>query len=62
MKVLVPWLVDVKKIELCEQEITMKPEKVLVRHVCSAPSIGTALHLYRGEHLEVDYVNTRASP
>jgi len=59
MKVLVPWLVDVKKLELREQEIALQPDKVLVRHVCSAPSIGTALHLYRGEHLEVDYVRER---
>ena len=56
MKVRVPYLGDVRKIEYREQEINMKPDRVLVRHVCTAPSQGTALHMYRGEHLEVDSV------
>ena len=56
MKVMVPCLAGVKKIEFYAREIAMKPDKVLLRHVCTAPSQGTALHLYRGEHLLVDYV------
>ena len=59
MKVMVPCLAGVKKIESCAREIAMRPDKVLLRHVCTAPSQGTALHLYRGEHLSVDYVRER---
>ena len=56
MKALVPSLTDVRKIELLEQEIAMKPNQVLVKTMCIAPSQGTALHMYRGDHLEVDNV------
>lgn len=63
MKALVPWLVDVRTIEYREQELTLQPGKVLVKHVCTAPSQGTALHMYRGEHLAVEYTRrTRPWP
>lgn len=63
MKVQRPWLVNVREIEWREEEIQLTPDKVLVRHVCTAPSLGTALHMYRGEHLAVDHVReTRPWP
>jgi threonine dehydrogenase-like Zn-dependent dehydrogenase len=63
MKTLVPWLVDVRRIEYREQEIEFGSDQILVKHVCSAPSQGTALHMYRGEHLDVEFTHrTRPWP
>ena len=63
MKVMVPRLAGVRNIEYYEREISLTPDTILVRHICTGPSQGTALHLYRGEHLEVDYVRrTRPWP
>lgn len=63
MKIMVPRLAGVRKIGFYEREMTMSPDKVLVRHICSAPNQGTALHVYRGDHLAVDYVReTRLFP
>ncbi len=53
MKVIRPWLVAPRTIEYREQEIHLTPETVLVRHVCTAPSQGTAIHRYRGEEIGV---------
>ena len=53
MKVMRPWLVAPGTIEYREQEIQLTPETVLVRHVCTAPSQGTAIHRYRGEEIGV---------
>lgn len=53
MKVMRPWLVAPGTIEYREQEIRLTPETVLVRHVCTAPSQGTAIHRYRGEEIGV---------
>ena len=53
MKVMRPWLVAPHTIEYREQEIHLTSETVLVRHVCTAPSQGTAIHRYRGEEIEV---------
>ena len=53
MKVLRPWLVAPHTIEYRELEIHLTPETVLVRHVCTAPSQGTAIHRYRGEEIGV---------
>lgn len=63
MKALRPWLVDVRQIEYREEEIVLESTQVLVRHVCTAPSQGTALHMYRGDHLGVEGVReTRPWP
>jgi threonine dehydrogenase-like Zn-dependent dehydrogenase len=63
MKVSVPWLVQTRMLEYREQELTMGRDMVLLKHVCSAPSQGTALHMYRGEHLDVEFTRrTRPWP
>lgn len=63
MIVRVPQLADVRAISHREQDVRLTPDRVLVKHVATAPSIGTALHMYRGEHLAVDYVReTRPFP
>jgi L-iditol 2-dehydrogenase len=54
-----PWLVDVRQIEYREQALDMGRDQVLLKHVCTAPSQGTALHMYRGDHLLVDGVRER---
>ncbi len=51
MKVKRPWLVAPRTIEYREEEITLTPDTVLVRHVCTAPSQGTAIHRYRGKEV-----------
>ena len=53
MKVMRPWLVAPRTIEYREQEIHLTPDALLVRHVCTAPSQGTAIHRYRGEEIGV---------
>ena len=53
MKVIRPWLVAPGTIEYREQEIHLTPDTVRVRHVCTAPSQGTAIHRYRGEEIGV---------
>jgi threonine dehydrogenase-like Zn-dependent dehydrogenase len=63
MRTRVPWLTDVRTIEYREQELTLGPAQVLVKHVCTAPSQGTALHMYRGDHLDVEFTRrTRPWP
>ena len=54
-----PWLTNVRQIEYREQALTLGRDQVLVRHICTAPSQGTALHMYRGDHLLVDGVRER---
>lgn len=51
MKIKRPWLVGPRTIEYREEEIELTADRVLVRHVCTAPSQGTGIHRYRGEEL-----------
>jgi threonine dehydrogenase-like Zn-dependent dehydrogenase len=63
MKVQVPWLTDIRTIEYREESLTLGPNQVLIRHVATAPSIGTALHMYQGDHTQVEYTRrTRPWP
>jgi threonine dehydrogenase-like Zn-dependent dehydrogenase len=50
MKVETPWITDTKTIEYREEEITLQPDRLLVRPLCVVPNLGTTLHIYRGEH------------
>ena len=54
MKVMRPSLVAPRTIEYREQEIHLTPNTVLVKHVCTAPSQGTAVHRYLAEEIELD--------
>ncbi len=57
MKVRRPWLVAPRTIEYREEEIELTSDTVLVRHVCTAPSTGTAIYRYRGEETRVEAYN-----
>ena len=59
MKVMRPWLVAPRKIEYREQEIHLTPDTLMVRHVCTAPSQGTAIHRYRGEEIALESYNRK---
>ena len=59
MKVMRPWLVAPRTIEYREEEIEMTPASLLVRHVCTAPSQGTAIHRYRAEEIGIDSFSRR---
>lgn len=59
MKVMRPWLVASRKIEYREQEINLTSDAVMVRHVCTAPSQGTAIHRYRGEEIGLEPYNRK---
>ncbi|HIO67496.1 MAG TPA: zinc-binding alcohol dehydrogenase [Flavobacteriales bacterium] len=61
MKVMRPWLVAPRTIEYREQEIHLTPNTVLVKHVCTAPSQGTAVHRYLAEEIELDSFNRQKS-
>lgn len=51
MKRLAAKIVAEKKIEIVEESLPpLGQGQVLLKHLCVAPSIGTFLHLYRGEH------------
>lgn len=50
MKTLVAKIVDKRRIELVEEKIRLLPHQVLIKHLSVAPSIGTSLRIYRGEH------------
>jgi threonine dehydrogenase-like Zn-dependent dehydrogenase len=52
-----PWLVAPRIIEYREQEIDLTPDTLMVRHVCTAPSQGTAIHRYRGEEIALEPYN-----
>lgn len=51
-----PRLSGEKSIEWVPEDLEPGPDSVRVRHVCTCPSIGTALHLYRNEHRQADSV------
>jgi len=61
MKVMRPWLVAPRTIEYRQQEINLTPDTILVRHVCTAPSQGTAIHRYRGEEISLESYNRMES-
>lgn len=61
MRVRRPWLVAPRTIEYREEEIELTPETVLVRHVCTAPSTGTAIYRYRGEETKLAAYNRQES-
>lgn len=61
MKVKRPWLVAPRTVEYREEEIHLTPDTVLVRHVCTAPSQGTAIHRYRGEEVGLARFNREES-
>lgn len=59
MKIARPWLVAPKKIEYREQEINLTPDTAIIRHICTAPSQGTAIHRYRAEEIELEPFNRK---
>jgi threonine dehydrogenase-like Zn-dependent dehydrogenase len=61
MKVMRPWLVAPRTVEYREEEITLTRSTLLVRHVCTAPSQGTAIHRYRGEEIGLDQYSRKES-
>jgi 2-desacetyl-2-hydroxyethyl bacteriochlorophyllide A dehydrogenase len=56
MRIRKPRLAGEKQIEWFEEDLELQVDSVLVRHVCTSPSIGTALHLYRNEHKQSNSV------
>jgi len=40
----------IREIAFIEKNLEFNPSEVIIKHLASAPSIGTFLHLYRGEH------------
>ena len=56
MQIRKPRLAGEKQIEWVEEDVELLPDSVVVRHRCTCPSIGTALHLYRNEHKQSDSV------
>jgi threonine dehydrogenase-like Zn-dependent dehydrogenase len=45
----VPKIVDVRKIEIFEDEVSVEPNMLLVKNICGSINFGTVFHRYRGE-------------